>query len=536
MKIWRSLAVGITLAGVGLTGLFIGCTRQIAVNPTAPGSVMTSTFTITNTPAATATQTFTNTTSPTITNTPLPGNTATPTNTSTPAPATSTFTITDTPTATSTATATSTPTPNYNLIDDFENQGTGDNTQIADMKDQNGKYRNGYWFDYGSSNVGDSQSIVYTSAGYSSTNAVECSGALGTQTSDAGFGFSLVDPTNPESTGVTYYDATVGGLYTGISFYAKANSIPVTNCTGFQPILVNFVDDSGTDRTVAIPLTTTWTQFTIYFNQAISTGSAGTLVDATNLYQIKFEPQGNGVSNYNFDFLIDDIDLVSSAAPVAATPVPSNVLSTMQNGTNQIMYPAAIAQAQTPGYWYTVTDTYGTTMCPSGATGTIFFQSAPGQSNAGTDFAAHIAGVMYTNLGANYPYAEMGFNFINGTPPVAIDLGTYSGCSATSSFSFYMKSADANAVWFSCSSAGTTASSDTCGESINATAGWVQYTVPFSSMNTQGWGVTQPYLFSGTGAGQTGTPPYQQAIAPTWEVTTSGATYDVWVDNIQLNP
>ena len=99
-----------------------------------------------------------------------------------------------------------------------------------------------------------------------------------------------------------------------------------------------------------------------------------------------------------------------------------------------------------------------------------------------------------------------------------------------------MKSADANTVWFSCSDAGTTASSDTTGESINATTGWVKYTVPFTSMATQGWGVPANYLFSGTGNKNGPTAPYQQAIAPTWEVTTSGANFDVWVDDVQLNP
>jgi hypothetical protein len=55
-------------------------------------------------------------------------------------------------------------------------------------------------------------------------------------------------------------------------------------------------------------------------------------------------------------------------------------------------------------------------------------------------------------------------------------------------------------------------------------------------MATQGWGVPATYLFSGTGNMNGPTPPYQQAIAPTWEVTTSGAAFDVWVDDVQLNP
>ncbi|HET9870531.1 MAG TPA: hypothetical protein VFR02_08565, partial [bacterium] len=111
-----------------LTGLFLGCTRQIAVNPTTPGGVNTKTFT-----PVPPTNTFTVTLTPTVTPTPNgPTNTFTPTGTPTV-----TRTVTNTATPTLTVTATSTATPDPNMIDDFEDN---DGNIIA----QGG--RNGFWY------------------------------------------------------------------------------------------------------------------------------------------------------------------------------------------------------------------------------------------------------------------------------------------------------------------------------------------------------------------------------------------------------
>ena len=529
MNFWRKSAVAFVFSGVFLTALFVGCTRQIAVNPTS-AFLFTSTPTppvITNTPTNTFTQTATLTpTQPLITYTP----TSTPTITLTPtfAPPTNTYTATSTFTASPTVTVTSTPTPNYGLIDDFlgpTSSYSDSVSNIALVQDQQGNWRDGFWSDYSD---GTPSFAAAPSGPGTFTTALECSGSM---QFDAGFEFTFTNPGGgcSHNCGVSYYDATVNNTYTGISFWAKANSVPVTNCGGTQALNIDLVDNEAvTDHLTAVALTATWQQFTIYYNQALN--SSGVTVNAKDLLSMVFEPISNGAAGYAYDFSIGDITLATGGPGSPATAIPSKLLTNLENGTNQIMYPAAITQGQTPGYWYTTCDTYGTTMCPSGTAGTIFFPVSPGDSS---NFAAHMSGQMYDNTTTNYPYAEMGFNFINGTPPQAINLATYSGCSATSSISFDMKSSQSNAVWFSISDAGTTLSSDTAGINLTAATGWTPVTVTFASMQTQSWGTPYPYSFS---AGNGGTPPYEQAVAPTWEVTTSNAVIDLWVDNIQLNP
>src|ERR1700679_3002302 len=122
MRIWRNLAACFTLTGIVLTGLFLRCTRQIAVISTVSNVNL----------SPSATFTVTNTTTPTVTLTPS-GPTATFTITNTPAPPTNTFTITNTFTPTSTATPTSTPTPDISLIDDFETTGGPGQDNVANI-------------------------------------------------------------------------------------------------------------------------------------------------------------------------------------------------------------------------------------------------------------------------------------------------------------------------------------------------------------------------------------------------------------------
>ncbi|HVM32995.1 MAG TPA: hypothetical protein VMU88_07660 [bacterium] len=482
--------------------------------PTVAGST-SPTFTFT--PPNTAT--FTSTPSPTVTLTPngptnTPTATGTPTNTFT---VTSTFTVTNTATPTATATVTNTPTPDYSLLDDFESTGSGDNGQIADIKDQNNKYRNGYWFSYGSSNPGDSNTISYTGTGYASTNAVECSGAMGQQASSAGFGFTFSDATNvTESNGVSIYDATVGGTYTGISFYAKAASIPATNCTGTQVVQVDFVDSNNVDHNIPIPLTTSWQLFTIYYNQALS--SVGAALDATQLYQLKWVPVFDGAAgggnNYNYDFLVDNIHLVSSAPPAAATAPGSNIVDNMTNGTNQIMWNGAAG-----GYWFTYIDTFGTTICP-GAGGS-FFLSAPGDVGGLYPMAAHISGTMAPPGPPNFPYCGMGFwmgaanSFTNNIS--AYTQVVYHVKSSTSS-NYLFAINDAN---FSGSCSSNPYLYGTYGAPLTSSNTWKAVTITLSTPGNSG--CTSPASPDKTTIGQ-----WQ------WQMQAAGAAYDLWVDDIYL--
>jgi len=519
MRIWRNLAVCFTLIGVSLTGLFLGCTRQISVLPTIPSNLSpTASFTVTNTlvPTGTATPTITLTPSG-PTNTPTETGTATNTQT-----ITATFTVTNTATPTSTPTVTNTPTPDYTLIDDFESAGAGDNSQIADIQDQNGKYRNGFWYDYASANTGDSQNISYTGAGYISTNALECSGTMGDASSSAGFGFGFSDPANAtQSSGVSIYDATVGGIYTGISFYAKANSIAVTNCGNTQVVQLDFVDSANVDHLIPIPLTTSWQLYTIYFNQVLS--SAGAALDPTQMYQLKWEPLCDGAalagsSTYAYDFLIDTLHFVSSAAPAAATPTGSNVVDDFRNGTNQTEYSGAGS-----GYWFTYEDTLGTSICPTA--GGSFFPSAPGDVGGPYPIAAHISGNETTSViiagVTNYPFCGTGF-WMGASGSYATNISAYT------QIVYHVKSSLSTSYLFALSDSNFTG---TCGYNPYL---YGTYGAPLTSNNT--WkAVTITMASPGSSGCSTPAAPLETNIGQwQWQIQAAGSAYDLWVDDIYL--
>ncbi len=506
------------LALAVILGAAISCTRSISV-PVSPNLTVA-----TNTPVNTATVTATKTptSTPTFTATATSaGSPYTPTSTPTLTP---TATITSTPTATATLTPTSTPTPNYALIDDF--LGTGgapdDSSNIYQITDQAGKIRDGGWYSYW--DTGSSGATNYSAAGYNGGTAAEFSGTMDAG-GYAGFGFSFTNPTNSLTTGVTYYDATVGGRYTGISFYGMANT--VGNCTGTLVVLADFVDSSGTTRTVPVPLTTSWTQYTIYFNQVLSPGSSGTALNPVSMYQIQFEPQPNGEA-YTYAFSLDDIMLVSTTAPTAATPVPTNVVDNMSLGTNQVVYDYSGG-----GYWFDYTDTLGagTTICPVGG-GSSFFESAGGDVGYGPyvggvqyPLAAHISGTESTPVTAtggavSYPYCGMGL-WMEGT--------SYSAnISAYGHAVYHIKSADSTNYLFAL----TDTNSNTCGNPwlygtygapLASTTSWQAVTIAFSS-------------YGSSGCGTAGGPDLSAVGQWEWQVQASGSNYDLWVDDIYLIP
>ncbi|HEY5037491.1 MAG TPA: hypothetical protein VIJ93_00305, partial [bacterium] len=360
-----------------LLGVAISCTRNIDV-PVSPALTLgtptnTPTNSPTNTPGSTATNTATNT--PTMTNTPN-GPTATATNsptvtlTNTPlntATKTPTSTQTGTPTKTATNSPTSTPAPNYVLIDDFEGTGgaPSDGSQVYVIKDQNNNWRDGYWFSYDSA----TNIVINTAApGRIGGSSVEATGILPTNSAFAGFGFSFTNSANPgclNNCGVTYYDGTVGG-YTGITFWAKMGSMPTSICSNAYAVKVDLVDSTLADRIIVLPFTTTWTQFTVYYNQF-----AG--LTPTALYQLKWEPTDPMTAGQmNYDILIDDVQFVSTVN-AAPTPIPAALVDNFEDGDNQ-----SIAANGFTNYWYTYNDATATGVnCPKdGASGGTFFPSA----------------------------------------------------------------------------------------------------------------------------------------------------------------
>ena len=445
---------------------------------------------------------------------------------------------------------TATPTPNVKIIDDFEQLGgsPNDSGNIYQVTDQNAKLRDGSWFDF--TDAGSTAVTNFASSpAQQGTYAAEFSGTMNLGSSYAGFGFSFTNPNDGGANqGVSFYDATVGGLYTGIVFTAEVKNMSVSNCTGTQSVWVDMVDNSGSpDHVLAIPVTAAYQPYTIFYNQCLN--SAGTALDPTNMYQVVFKPQSFGTSNYTYDFMVDNIQFTSAAAPAAATPVPNNVVDNFQNGTNQVQFPYIGANG---GYWFDYVDPGdAANICPAGSGG-AFFLSSPGHGTVVPgvpSFAARFAASSIAFGPPSYAgYGGAGFAF-NGSGTV--DL---SGGGQWSRLVFYIKSPVSSQYIVQLNDS-TTAGDGCYGPSINfypyntsfgsatATTSWTPVTISFVSTNGD-YNLGLPTMISGTnGCTSTlnGGNPYAYGYAAAdqieWQAQ-GGApvSVDLWVDDIYLIP
>ncbi|MGH7739425.1 MAG: hypothetical protein ACREL1_04690, partial [bacterium] len=346
MKIWRSLVVGITLAGVGLTGLFIGCTRQIAVNPTTPAG-MTSTFTITNTPAATSTFTPTPTS---VVNT--------PTYTPTPNGPTATFTMTGTATATATpsptVTVTSTPTVNPNLIADFEEGGTADVTT-------NAMNLTGVWYEIGSTGTSPAPpvSLTPTAGGCMTTgNYCEVSGTTGSAAPVyAALQGDFLNPATPYN--ITDHAAGANAFIFCIKGTAPGGSV-------FFAVSDSATTESSDNAGIMVPVTGSWQSVTVCFNHMQSQGfgvtTVGHIFDPTTAVSFSWKTTNASAA---FDIGVDDFQVAAISAglcpALTATPTPNpNIIDTMEDNDNQIS-----VQNGRDGYWYCFSDQYTSGTVPA---------------------------------------------------------------------------------------------------------------------------------------------------------------------------
>jgi hypothetical protein len=380
--------------------------------------------------------------------------------------------------------------------------------------------RNGFW-----SASSDGTTAVSSVAGYGGGTAINYTSTF------SSYSQLVLNFLNPAAT----YDATVGGIYTGISFYAIANSFPATNCTGTQIVNIDFYDASAVDHYFAIALNNTWQQYTVFYNQALS--AAGANVNPAALSSVKFVPLNNGTASYAANFSLDDIQLITTAAPPAATPVPANIIDNSQAVTNNINV-TGTSQIQfgggSGGYWFDYGDsTTASVMCPSGISGTAFFKSSPGHSGADTSLAARIHGPAETS------YCGMGF-WLGSANTWASNISAYT------QIVYYVHSTNSTNYQFVINDSTTT----TCyGSSLNTLAGltagaWAAVTVTYNPTNPA---YDMGSVSMADGAGGPGNPTNgcmdpaftNHQINPAaigqfeWQPQGSGA-FDLWVDDIYL--
>ncbi|HTC19368.1 MAG TPA: hypothetical protein VK859_00875, partial [bacterium] len=423
---------------------------------------------------------------------------------------------------------------NYVLIDDFEGTGGAGSDSVANLyaiQDQSGNWRDGYWYA-----ASDGSTVISSGTGDPGT-AIEYNTTFG---SYAQLAFSFINPGGAHySASVTTYDATVGGRYYGISFSAKANSLPATICTSTMPMWVDFVDNNATapDHVVAVPVTMGWQNYTIYFDQAgFDAGLDGNSValNPVSIVAVKFEPQGLGTAAFHVDFLIDNVQLVSTTDPAPPTAISSKLINDFESGINQNVTNAsgkfyAPTTTGRPGYWFVFCDTEGTgtAECPNGAVnGSVFFPDSPGYGGTAGDpgFAAHITGTVGTNGNTNggmYPYLGLGTDFVSST--TSYDTTPYTG------ISFYGKvdagTATGIRVGFPTPD-GVSDGNDVFQEQETLSTTWTQFTIPLTNppLAQQGFGPSK------------GTEPWtpNQVYGIQWEFDNGDAsqTVGLWVDNV----
>ncbi len=141
------------------------------------------------------------------------------------------------------------------------------------------------------------------------------------------------------------------------------------------------------------------------------------------------------------------------------------------------------------GSWYTYNDgTRSGTQTP--LPGRPFVPVSPGHDPS--DYAAHVAGSGFVSRGAG-----MGFdlNLAPGGAKLSYDASAYAG------LTFWAKAAAPTHIYVNVPDRNTDREGGVCegsgcgdhfGEGLDLTTGWAQYTVMFSALSPDGWGVPAP--------------------------------------------
>jgi endoglucanase len=213
----------------------------------------------------------------------------------------------------------------------------------------------------------------------------------------------------------------------------------------------------------------------------------------------------------------------SGAAPAAAAEkadglaaCPGGRLDDGEDGNNQIL-----ATGGRGGYWYTYADKAGSTIAPpAGDAGGTFSMSEGGAH--GSAMAARMQGKVGRG---SIVYVGMGFSFVDPKGPY--DASQFQG------IAFFAKAGEksASSVRVKVPDVNTDKDGKVCtecyndfGVDLNLTTTWKRYVIPFAGMSQlAGWGA-----------------PHMPAIQASklygiqWQVASSGAAYDVWVDDPEL--
>lgn len=192
---------------------------------------------------------------------------------------------------------------------------------------------------------------------------------------------------------------------------------------------------------------------------------------------------------------------------------PDGVVDDTEDDNNQV----SLNKGRS-GYWYTFADKTGSAVTPA-AGGT--FAMSPGGAN-GSKHAAHMNGKVG---GGAVVFAGMGFNFVD--PKGAYNASGYKG------ISFWAKVGPGSTthVRVKLPDGNTDPDGKVCtdcfndfGQDLELSQTWTKYTIPFSGTSQlSGWGAPHPGAIDAN-----------KLYGVQWQVNTAGASYDVWVDDIEF--
>jgi hypothetical protein len=205
----------------------------------------------------------------------------------------------------------------------------------------------------------------------------------------------------------------------------------------------------------------------------------------------------------------------SATSASASKACPDGAIEDAEDNDGKIL-----VQKERGGYWFTYADDTGSTISPPGKK---FEMTAGGAS--GSKYAARMSGKMATK--GDSVWAGMGFNLADPKKPY--NATAYKGIS----FQGKIGAGSTAKVYFSLSDANTDPEGKVCkdkgcwnhfGAEITLTDKWAKYTIPFAGMTQQpGWGDPRPPSIDAS-----------KVFAVQWGESTAGASFDVWVDDVQF--
>jgi endoglucanase len=203
----------------------------------------------------------------------------------------------------------------------------------------------------------------------------------------------------------------------------------------------------------------------------------------------------------------------TASAPASSKACPDGTIDDAEDNDGKIL-----TLKDRGGYWFTYADDSGSTIEP------MKFAMAAGGAN-GSKYAARMTGKMGTK--GDSVWAGMGFNFSDPKKPY--NATAYKGVS----FMAKIGAGSTEKVRITVADMNTDPEGKVCrekgcynhfGSDLSLTDKWAKYTILFSAMTQQsGWGDPHPPSIDAS-----------KIFAMQWAESTAGASFDVWIDDIQF--